>query len=257
MRLHLIQLRMDPQESSEQRIARVHQLLVQQQGADLAVLPELWVQGAFDLDRFESTAQTLDGSAVTMVRDAARTLNTWIHGGSIITRENDRLFNTSFVVAPDGSLTSTYRKIHLFGFDSGEAAVLAAGTEVVTTRIGQADVGISTCYDLRFPEQYRALLDLGIDLCVIPAGWPQRRIDHWTVLVRARAIENQTFVAAVNAVGPSGEVVLGGRSLVVDPWGAVIAEAGTEEQVLIAEIDLGDVAKTRAAFPVLRDRKPL
>jgi predicted amidohydrolase len=191
------------------------------------------------------------------VREQAQALQVWIHGGSIITREDGQLFNTSFIVAPDGELAAVYRKIHLFGFDSGEAGVLAAGTELLTTKIGAATVGITTCYDLRFPEQYRALVDQGADLFIVPAGWPERRIEHWNVLARARAIENQAFVAAVNAVGPSGDVILGGRSVVVEPWGKVIAEAGTAEEVLVADIDLAEVARTRSQFPVLRDRKPL
>jgi predicted amidohydrolase len=257
MRLHLIQLRMDPSESVDARIQRVAGLLAAQGDADLVVLPELWLQGAFDMDRFDATAQSLDGTAISMVREQAQALGTWIHGGSIITREDGHLFNASFIVSPDGALASVYRKLHLFGFDSGEASVLTAGTDLVTLAVGEATLGVTTCYDLRFPEQYRTLIDRGADLFVVPAGWPERRIDHWNVLARARAIENQAFVAALNAVGPSGEVILGGRSLVVDPWGAVIAEAGTGEEVLIADIDLGSVARTRTQFPVLRDRKPL
>lgn len=257
MRLHLVQLRMNPNEGVEQRVERVSGLLAQQSGADLIVLPELWLQGAFDMERFDATAQSLEGAAVKMVCDQASRLGVWIHGGSIITREREHLYNTAFLAAPDGSLAAVYRKIHLFGFDTGEASVLSAGTELITLSIGSAHLGVTTCYDLRFPEHYRALVDLGADLFVIPAGWPERRIEHWSVLTRARAIENQAFVVAVNAVGPSGDVVLGGRSVVIDPWGAVIAEAGTEEQVLVADIDIADVARTRAAFPVLRDRKDL
>jgi predicted amidohydrolase len=257
MRLHLIQLRMDPSESSQARIARVKDILENQQGADLIVLPELWLQGAFDMDRFADTAQTLDGEAVSMVKATAKKLNTWIHGGSIITTENERLYNTSFVANPQGELTSIYRKVHLFGFDQGEATVLSAGEELVTTTIDDAIIGITTCYDLRFPEQYRALIEKDVNLFVIPAGWPDRRIEHWTILNKARAIENQCFVAAVNAVGPSGDVTLGGKSIVIDPWGQGIAEAGADEEVLIAEIDLAQVEMTRKQFPVLRDRRDI
>lgn len=255
MHLRLLQLRVDRSERADARIERVRGLLTAGNPADLTVLPELWLQGAFDMDLFASTAQTLDGPAVTMIKEVASESKKWIHGGSIIVEEEGKLFNTSFLVDPHGAIAAIYKKIHLFGFDGGEATILSPGTELVTTAIAEAKIGMTTCYDLRFPEQYRTLTDQGADLFLIPMGWPERRIDHMRTLAQARAIENQAFVVAVNAVGRSGDVLLYGNSMVIDPWGHIVAEAGQEsEEILDVEIDLSQVLKTRETFPVLRDR---
>lgn len=254
MRLHLVQLRVDRSEPVAARIERVRTLLMQGEG-DLSLLPELWVQGAFDMDTFKATAQRLDGPAVLMVREVAAATKRWIHGGSLITEEDGKLFNTSFLIDPQGEIKAIYNKLHLFGFDTGEATLLSAGTELVTVEINKTKVGLSTCYDLRFPEQYRDLTDKGVELHLIPMGWPERRIEHMRVLAQARAIENQAFVVVVNAVGKSGDVILAGNSMVIDPWGAIVGQCGQEsEEILNVEIDVASVAKTRAAFPVLRDR---
>jgi predicted amidohydrolase len=116
-------------------------------------------------------------------------------------------------------------------------------------------MAMTTCYDLRFPELYRLFLDAGAELVVVPAGWPALRLDHWLLLLRARAVENQQFVIGCNQVGNQEGVELGGHSLVVDPWGRTVVEGGDNEEVLTVEIDLALVDKTRAEFPVLRDRR--
>jgi predicted amidohydrolase len=145
--------------------------------------------------------------------------------------------------------------VHLFGFDSGEAALVTAGDAPSCYRAPFGAIGFSTCYDLRFPEIYRLLLDGGAELVVVPAGWPTPRLEHWRLLLRARAIENQVFVVGCNAAGSDGAVVYGGHSAVIDPWGAVLAEAGDGEEVLTVDVDLGSVAKIREEFPILRDRR--
>jgi len=159
------------------------------------------------------------------------------------------------MVAPDGSIIAQYAKRHLFGFTGGETRVLTAGDDLVTVDLPWFRVGLSICYDVRFPEMYRALLDLGSEVFLIPSAWPERRIAHWSLLIRARAVENQAFVVACNGVGKQDEVDLGGYSAIVDPWGMVLAEGGSDEEVLIAEIDSRLVAKTRQDFPVLKDRR--
>jgi predicted amidohydrolase len=258
MRIHMLQVRVDLAEPIPERIARVGALAAAQKDADLIVLPELWVQGAFDLDSFSQHAESLDGPAISAMAEAARATGAWIHAGSLITIDGDgALANTAVVLDPSGTITARYDKMHLFGFEGGETAFLTAGEKLVTTEIGGLFTGMTTCYDLRFPEQYRALTDQGVEYFIIPASWPERRIAHWSALAMARAIENQTYVIAVNAVGEQGDVSLGGKSLVVDPWGAVIAEAGTDEEVLVANIDVELVSRTRAQFPVLRDRIPI
>lgn len=167
----------------------------------------------------------------------------------------DRLYNTSLVFSPDGELRAVYRKIHRFGFDQGEAALLSAGEEITTVATPHGVLGLATCYDLRFPEQFRLLVDAGAQILVLPAGWPARRLAHWQVLVRARAVESQMYVLACGTAGTHAGVPQAGHSMVVDPWGEVVAQAGPGEQVLTAEVDPGRVAVTRAEFPVLRDRR--
>jgi predicted amidohydrolase len=164
--------------------------------------------------------------------------------------------NTSVLLAPDGGIAATYRKIHLFGFDEGEAAMLQAGTREVVANTPLGRTGLTTCYDLRFPELYRSLLAEDSHTFLVPAGWPARRIEHWRVLLRARAIENQALVVAANGVGEHAGVLLGGRSCVIDPWGEVLVEALPDRECLVlAACDPSLVDRTRQAFPVLRDRR--
>lgn len=131
---------------------------------------------------------------------------------------------------------------------------MGAGGELVTVRLPETTVGIATCYDLRFPELFRGLVDAGAETLVVSAGWPERRRSHWTLLAQARAIENQAFVLACGTAGTHADVPQAGHSIVVDPWGEVLAEAGAGEQVLTVDFDPGKVAATREQFPVLKDR---
>jgi predicted amidohydrolase len=256
MRVHAIQIDSSSPESPQDRLERVISLVGQQQGADLVVLPELWIQGGFAYGTFEATAEPVDGPTAARLGAAARRLGAWLHGGSVVERSADgRLYNTSLLFGPDGSLAASYRKIHLFGFSGGETKVLASGTDVVTTDLGGTVAALATCYDLRFPELFRAFVDRGAELFLLPAAWPAPRIAHWSLLARARAVEEQAYVLAVNGCGTQSGVTLGGRSVVVDPWGKVLAEAGAGEEVLCAELDLALTAKTRADFPVLADRR--
>jgi predicted amidohydrolase len=252
MDVAVLQIDVDPDEPMEDRVARVADLVRRQAGADLVVLPELWPQGAFAYWAWQDSAQSLDGATVQALRSAARDIRATVHMGSIIERDGaGRLYNTSVLLGPDGGILTTYRKIHRFGFDEGEPRLIEAGEGVVVHQ----RLGLATCYDLRFPEMFRALLDQGAEVILLTSGWPARRIGHWTLLARARAVENQAYVVACNTAGTQGEVQLGGRSLVVDPWGEVLAEAGTAEEVLRVRIDPASVAATRASFPVLRDRR--
>jgi predicted amidohydrolase len=257
MRLAVIQLQPDYALGAEQLRESVLQQVRRQHGADLIVLPELWPAGGFEYEHWEQRAEPLDGPTAELLSDAARDLGCWVHGGSILERGADgQLHNTSLLFAPDGSLAATYRKIHLFGFDTGEPELLGAGTQVVTARTDLGILGLATCYDLRFPELFRALGDAGAEIVVVPAAWPQRRIAHWSVLLRARAIENQAVLVGCNTVGQQGRVVLGGRSAVVNARGEVIAEAGSSAEVISAEIDISEIHSWRSDFPVLRDRRP-
>lgn len=250
--MHVVQLSYGDAESLDARVDRVAALVAGQSGADLVVLPELWPQGGFAYAGWEESAQALDGPVVTALREATRRLGTTVHMGSLVERdETGRLFNTSVLLGPDGQILTIYRKVHLFGFGEGEPALLTAGPGVVV----HAGLGLATCYDLRFPEQFRLLLDAGADVVLLPAAWPMKRVHHWRLLAQARAVENQSYVVACNTAGTHAGVEMGGGSIVVDPWGTVLAEADTGEEVLVVDVDRDSVSRTRSLFPVLADRR--
>jgi predicted amidohydrolase len=252
MRVHVLQLSYGDDETLDARIARVSRLVRDQQGADLVVLPELWPQGGFAYTDWEAAAQPIDGSIVSALRDATRDLGAQVHMGSIVERDDmGRMFNTSILIGADGELVASYRKIHLFGFGEGEPKVMTPGDQVVV----HGNLGLATCYDLRFPELFRLLLDAGAEVMLLPAAWPARRVAHWRLLAQARAVENQAYVVACNTAGTHAGVPMGGGSLVVDPWGTVLAEAGTDEEVLTVDLDLDLVGRTRTSFPILADRR--
>ncbi|NED38074.1 carbon-nitrogen family hydrolase [Streptomyces sp. SID8499] len=255
MRASLIQIAVDEGESVASRRQRAAALVREQAGADLVVLPELWTTGAFAFEEFEAAAEVLDGPTHEVMAKAASDAGVWLHAGSIPERAPEgAVYNTSLVYSPSGDLVASYRKIHRFGFDKGEAVLMGAGREPVTVPLPDTTLGLATCYDLRFPELFRALVDGGAEILVIPAGWPERRRAHWTLLARARAVEDQAFVLACGTAGAHAGVPQAGHSIVVDPWGEVLAEAGHDEEVLTVEFDPGRVATTREQFPALKDR---
>ncbi|MFF8500459.1 carbon-nitrogen family hydrolase [Streptomyces anulatus] len=256
MRASLIQIAVDPDESVEDRRARAASLVVAQRGADLVVLPELWPVGAFAYTAFEAEAEPLEGPTHEVMAKAAAEAGTWLHAGSFVERAADgTLYNTSLVFSPQGERTAVYRKIHRFGFDQGEAVMMGAGEELVTVGLPDTTLGLATCYDLRFPEQFRGLVDAGAEALVVVAGWPERRRSHWTLLTQARAVENQSYVLAVGTAGTHGDIQQAGHSIAVDPWGEVLAQAGADEEVLTVELDADRVRATREQFPALKDRR--
>ncbi|MEU9973892.1 carbon-nitrogen family hydrolase [Streptomyces sp. NPDC051014] len=255
MRASLIQIDVNENESLEARRRRVTALVREQAGADLVVLPELWTTGAFAYEEFATEAEPLEGPTFEAMAKAAGDAGVWLHAGSIPERDPEGpLYNTALVFSPTGELAAAYRKIHRFGFDKGEAVLMGAGQDLVTVRLPETTLGVATCYDLRFPELFRALVDAGAETMVVSAGWPERRRAHWTLLAKARAVENQAFVLACGTAGTHAGVPQAGHSIVVDPWGEVLAEAGAGEQVLTVDLDPARVAATREQFPALKDR---
>ncbi|AXE22141.1 carbon-nitrogen family hydrolase [Streptomyces globosus] len=256
MRASLIQIAVSDGESVARRRARAADLVREQAGSDLVVLPELWTVGAFAYELFETEAEPLDGPTFEAMSKAAADAGVWLHAGSIVERAGDgSLYNTALTISPAGELAATYRKIHRFGFDQGEAVLMAAGDSLTTVALPEQTLGIATCYDLRFPELFRGLVDAGATTLVVAAGWPARRRAHWTLLNRARAVEDQSYVLACALAGTHAGVEQAGHSLAVDPWGEVLAEAGPEETVLHVDLDPEKVAETRAQFPALKDRR--
>lgn len=267
MKVAVIQLAYGDDETWQERTDRVVAMVADQAGHDLVVLPELWSAGGFDYRSWPDRAQRVDGPVITALAQVAREFGFHLHAGSIVEEPGDEpgpqgrgRWNTSVLLGPDGSRLATYRKIHRFGFGTGEPRLMEAGEEVVVTPLAAGDeaplqLGLSTCYDLRFPELYRAQVDQGAEIFVVPAAWPAARVEAWRLLLRARAIENQAFVIAANTAGTHAGTEMGGHSAVIDPAGQVLAEAGAGEQVLSVSIDTDAVASARESFPVLTDRR--
>jgi predicted amidohydrolase len=222
-------------------------------GADLLLLPELWVSG-YDLKNCDRYASSLDqGWFQRMARLAAD--NQILLGGSLIEVDQDNYYNTFVLFDRDGSLINSYRKIHLFKLLE-EDQYLQSGNQLITAETNWGRMGLTICYDLRFPEIFRSYAVSGSELILIVAEWPQRRVFHWNQLLIARAIENQCFIAGVNKVGESGGEKLGGRSSVINPMGEILVQGGEKEELLIIRVDLTEAQTMRRWMPVLDDRKP-
>lgn len=251
-----LQLSPPPESGKAERVEHVVSLIESLPPVDLAVLPELWPVGYFRFHRYEQDAETLSGDTVTAIRELAARRKIFILGGSFVERTGEgKLQNTSFLAGPDGKLVLTYRKTHVFGYHSREATLLTAGDTVSVAETPLGNVGVTTCYDLRFPELYRELVDKGAEIILVPSAWPKARLEHWLVLNRARALENQAYVVACNMAGTDDGTSLAGSSMVVDPWGEIVARAGEEEKVLLAEFDINRLRDLREEFPVLQDRR--
>ncbi|MGW3663019.1 carbon-nitrogen family hydrolase [Streptomyces sp. NPDC005141] len=255
MRASLIQLSVDSSDSADERRHRAASLVRGRTGDDLVVLPELWAAGAWSYDRWDHDAEGLDGPTAEAMSAAARQAGVWLHAGSIVERDRDgTLYNTALLFDRNGDLRGHYRKIHRYGFDTGEATLMGGGDDIVTVPTDVGVIGLAICYDLRFPELFRALLDAGAELVVVPAAWPAARLSHWQLLTRTRALEEQVFLLACCATGEHGGMRQGGHSVVVDPWGTVMGEAGTAEETVTVDADMTEVTRIRSELPVLRDR---
>ncbi|MEU1710728.1 nitrilase-related carbon-nitrogen hydrolase [Streptomyces sp. NPDC005706] len=255
MRASLIQLSVDSSDSADERRHRAASLAGGRKGDDLVVLPELWAAGAWSYDGWEHDAEGVDGPTARAMSAAARRARVWLHAGSIVERNGDgTLYNTALLFDRDGELRGRYRKIHRYGFDTGEATLMGGGADIVTVPTDFGVVGLAICYDLRFPELFRGLLDAGAELIVVPAAWPAARLGHWQLLTRTRALEEQVFLLACCAAGTHAGMRQAGHSVAVDPWGTVLGAAGTEEETLTVDFDMTRVAGIRSELPVLRDR---
>lgn len=257
MRIALVQVASSPVEEVAARRDRVGQLVADAAGADLVVLPELWAAGYFAFDRYPQRAEPLDGDTVAAGADWARRLGCYLHLGSVLERGGDgRLHNTALLLDPAGEIVHAYRKIHVFGYHSREAELLAPGQDVSVAATKFGPTAATTCYDLRFPELWRELVDLGAKNVVVPAAWPAARRKHWQLFTTCRAVEEQVLLIACNAVGEQDNgVVLAGHSRVVDPWGEVLVEAGDDEGITVVDVDPDNVDRVRNEFPVLADRR--
>ena len=276
MRVCVIQ--MSPGADSQANIAQARGLIgaaIQAEKADLLALPEIWTCLGGDRAAKLAAAEELPprgsgapgGPAYEFLRQMAVAHGIYLHGGSIGEREGERIYNTSLVFSPSGEELARYRKIHLFdittpdGRGYRESALYGAGDEVVTCMAHGFRLGLAICYDLRFPELFLALRRAGAELIILPAAFTlQTGKDHWEVLLRARAIETQCWLAAPACTGAhvegNGETrFIYGHSLIADPWGHVVAKASDGPGFAAARIDREYLARVRANMPVLEHRK--
>ena len=234
-------------------------------GAALVVLPEKWsVLGT--PEELASGAEPLDGRFIGWARELAAELGIDLIAGSVVEHVAGRSkrSNTSVHVGPDGGIRAVYRKLHMFdvevdGVTYAESRDEEPGDEIVVSELADGTrVGLSICYDLRFPELYRALVAEGAEVLVVPAAFTLATTrDHWEVLVRARAIENQCYVIAPNQIGTHAPGIRsGGRSLIVDPWGLVLASAPDSETPIVADLDFEALQQIRRRIPALTHRRP-
>jgi predicted amidohydrolase len=234
------------------------------QGARLVALPEYLQYRGTD-DGFRASARPIPGPWTAAFADVARRRGAWLLVGSVAETSGDpaRPYNTSVLIDPDGSIAGVYRKIHLFdvAVDAGpvdtESARVSAGDRRVVADVDGIGLGMTICYDVRFPELYRALALAGAQVLAVPANFTERTgRDHWEVLLRARAIENGAYVIAPSQIGgPPGQPAFG-RSMIVDPWGTVVAQAPDEVAIVTAEIDTDRVEAVRRQIPALANRRP-
>lgn len=223
-------------------------------GSDLVLLPELWDSG-FALNRAAALASRPGEGLFARVADLARRHRLYIAGSMLEAGDVGRCYNCAAVFSPAGELLARYRKAHLIGL-MGEDRWLTPGDALVTLDLPWGRAGLAICYDLRFPELFRRLTLDGARLILLPASWPLPRRMHWRALTRARAIENQLFLAACNRVGQDGEYRFFGASALIDPWGERLVEAGETPALLTVAVDLSQVDAVRDRLPALRDRRP-
>ena len=232
--------------------------------AELVALPELW--SCHGLEKvYRENAEPIPGPTTEFLGTLARELGVWLLGGSILEGElgAERLFNTSTFFDPSGELVAVYRKIHLFDVKAPdreylESGLIAPGREIVAAKAGAATLGLSVCYDLRFPELYRLLALDGAEILAVPAAFTLHTgKDHWEILLRARAVENQAYVVAPAQWGRKADGRWTyGRSMIVDPWGTILATCHDHDGYALATLDLDCLDRLRTDFPALANRRP-
>lgn len=222
--------------------------------ADVVVLPEIWTTG-YSLGKLAEMAEAEDGPTLSGVRQVASRRGVTVVAGSLPLRCDGRIYNKSVVIGPDGQTVAAYEKLHLFTM-LGEERFFAAGQSRQVFDLYGLPAGLAICYDLRFPELFRALALDGAQVIFLPSEWPAARAEPWLTLTRARAIENQIYVCAANCVGEHHGNPFFGHSLLIGPGGEIVAAGGDEEAIIYGDIDPAEVAAARADMQVWPDRRP-
>ncbi|MDQ8735392.1 carbon-nitrogen family hydrolase [Paenibacillus sp. LHD-38] len=257
LRLALLQMNIEagnPEVNFAKLASMLEEAVSQADKPDVIMFPEMWNTG-YALKEIKTIADPAGERTQAYLSEFSKKHQVHIIGGSIAELKGDQVLNTIYAFDRSGQVVADYSKIHLFRL-MDEEKYLAAGNKPGKLTIEGAEAGMMICYDIRFPELARKLALEGAKLLFVPAEWPNPRLHHWRTLLTARAIENQMFVIACNRMGTSGDTQFFGHSLVLDPWGETIAEAGEEETILYADIDLSLVDSVRAKIPVFEDRRP-
>lgn len=254
MKVAILQLAFNPEDNKAARISRVEGILDQVKDVDLVLLPEVWNIGYFAFDQYKKESETPEGETISRLAAKAKEHGMYIYAGSFIEREGDKLYNGTALLNKKGEICGHYRKIHLFGIGSEERKYLCAGDKISVSDTEFGKIGLSICYDLRFPELHRRMAAEGAEIILSCAAWPYPRVENWLVLNQARAIENQCFYMTCGCAGTSNGKQFIGRSMAVDPWGNVVASAGDQETILKFEINPEDVRTARQQLSFLKDR---
>ena len=253
MRITSIQLEIKDQTKS-QNLADTLKMVDAAPSSDLFILPEIWPVGFFAFERYKQESESSDGNIVSAFREMAVKKASYLHMGSFVEKDGADFYNTSLLIAPNGEIAARYRKIHLFGYKSEERRILNAGTDVAICETPFGVFGLSTCYDLRFPEMYRMMVNRGATIFLVTSAWPLVRKEAWQLFNRVRALENVSFLISSNCSGANGDNRYAGHSSIVDPRGNVLAEGGEEAGYITADIDPSMVVEVRNDFPALEDR---
>ena len=253
MKITSVQPEMKDRAKSES-LGYILDLVDRSPASDLILLPEIWPCGFFCFDRYRATSESIDGPIVATFRQKAVERKCHILMGSMVEKDGDQLFNTSLLLDPQGQIIARYRKIHLFGYKSEEKKLLTAGKEVIVVPTPWGPAGICTCYDLRFPEFFRKMVDMGATIFLVSSAWPLIRLDAWRLFNRARALENLAYLISCNCAGSNAGNRYAGHSMIIDPLGNVIAEGNEGEDYIFNELDPGLVNSVRNDFRALDDR---
>ncbi len=241
----------------ETNFKRVEELIEKsmEDNPDIICLSETWNTGFFPKENLKELADVNGEETKKLLSSLSKQYNVNIVGGSVANKRGEYVYNTAYVFNRQGNLITEYDKIHGFS-PSGEHEYFKGGKNLCIFDIDGVKAGLIICYDLRFLELIRSLALKEIEILFVPAQWPHPRLNHWKTLLTARAIENQMFVASINGVGKSGEATMCGNSMLINPWGEVLANAEEEEKIITADADFSITKDIRSRINVFRDRKP-
>jgi predicted amidohydrolase len=249
-----IQLNLRDGRTKEETVQYALSMMSAARGADLIVLPELWNIGFTSYDRYHAESEPIGGYTTNAIGAKAAELGAYVYSGSFVERRSGKYYNTALMFDRRGEIIASYSKIHLFTYKSREPELLSAGSEISVADTEFGKMGLSICYDLRFPELYRRMVDMGAEFFLVASCWPFPRLEAWETFNRARAAENACFLVSSNATGKQSDILFMGHSKIVNPWGTVVADSDFGEAIVTADVDHDMVRLVRQSFPALKDR---